>query len=390
MADSDLAYVDATGFHYADYPTVLAYFQDRYRAIYGNDVYIEPDSQDGQWIATVALAVFETLQAASGTYSSFSPATALKDALSRNVKINGLRRRIPSYSTVDLLIVGQIGTQINNGIAQDTLDQKWALPALVTIPLAGQITVTATAVDIGAVSALENTVNRIYTPTLGWQTVNNPLASTDGAPVETDSELRQRQTISTENPSLSVFEGIVGAVASVPGVTRVAGYENDTDAVDVNGIPARSISLVVEGGDAQAIADVIALKKTPGTGTYGTTGVTTIDKYGLPNVIRFYRPTIVTIGIEVTVNPLPGYTSAVKALIQAADAAYISGLKIGADVYLAKLYTPSNLLGTESAETFDITQIRIKKNAGAFGTSNIAIAFNEAAFAATTDVIVLP
>lgn len=379
MAISDLVYVDATGFHYPDYPTVLEQLKDEYRTIYGNDVYLEADSQDGQWVAVMALAIFDTIQVAAAVYNSFSPLTAQSDALSRNVKINGIRRRVATYSQVDLRIVGQVGTTINNGQAEDTLGQKWSLPALVTIPVGGEITVTAVASEIGAVSAAAGTITKIATPTLGWQTVENLLPAVEGEPVETDAELRSRQAVSTAIPSLSVLDGTVGAIASLAGVTRFRGYENDSNVTDADGIPAHSIAIVVEGGDTQAVGDAIATKKTPGTGTHGTTAVTTYDAYGLPNQINFFRPTPAAIGVEVTIQALTGYTTGFEGLIAAAVAAQINNLQIGDDVLITKLYVPANLPGNPAGATFDITQLRIKKNAGAFGTSNIVLAFNEAA-----------
>ena len=379
MAIADLVYVDATGFHYPDYPTVLQYLTDEYKAIYGVDTYLAPDSQDGQWLAIQALAIFDTMQVAAAVYNSFSPLTAQSDALSRNVKINGIRRRAATHSTADLLIIGTAGTVIVNGQAEDTLGQKWNLPESVTIPPSGSITVTATAANIGAITAAANTINKIATPTLGWQSVNNVAAATVGNPVETDAELRRRQTFSTALPSLSVLDGIIGAVASVSGVTRFRGYENDSNATDANGIPAHSIAIVAEGGDAQAIGEAIAIKKTPGTGTYGTTTVTTFDQYGLPNRINFFRPTPATIGVEVTIQALPGYTTGFASLIADAIAASIHALEIGDDVLITKLYVPANLPGQAAGATFDITQLRIKKNDGDFGTSNLTLAFNEVA-----------
>jgi uncharacterized phage protein gp47/JayE len=390
MAISDLIYVDQSGFHYPDYPTVLTYLQGEYRTIYGADTYLEADSQDGQWVAILALAMFDSMQVAAAVYNSFSPLTAQKDALSRNVKINGIRRRVATYSTVDVVIIGQAGTTIVDGQVEDTLGQKWNLPASVVVPVGGSITVTATAAAVGAISASANTVTKIATPTLGWQTVNNPLAATEGVAVESDAELRRRQAASTAIPSLSVLDGTNGAVSSVVGVTRFRGYENDSNSTDTNGIPAHNIAIVAEGGDSQAIGNAIATKKTPGTGTYGTTSVTTYDAYGLPNTINFFRPTPATIGVEVTVKALTGYTTGFATLIAAAIAGQINSLEIGDDVLITKLYVPANLPGTAAGATYDITQIRIKKNAGAFGTSNIVLAFNEVAECdATTNVTVI-
>lgn len=380
MAISDLFFLNENGVVFPDYPTVLEQLKAEYRTIYGEDTYLEADSQDGQWISVMALAMFDTMQVAAAVYNSFSPLTAQSDALSRNVKINGIRRLSPSFSTADLRIIGQAGSIITNGQAEDTLGQKWNLPASVTIPVGGEITVTATAAQIGAISAAANTITKIATPTIGWQSVTNVAAATEGDPVESDAQLRRRQTESTMIPSQTVMEGIVGAVASLQGVARYRGYENDTATTNADGIPAHSISLVVEGGDTTQIANAIANKKPAGTGTYGTTSVTVYDQYNIPNVIKFYRPTVATIGVEVSLTARAGYLSTTAALIQAAVASYIEGLEIGDDVYITKLFVPANLLNNpELADTFDVTQIRIKKNAGSFGTSNITLAFNEIA-----------
>lgn len=380
MAISDLFFLNENGVVFPDYPTVLEQLKAEYRTIYGEDVYLEADSQDGQWIAVMALAMFDTMQVAAAVYNSFSPLTAQSDALSRNVKINGIRRLSPSFSTADLRIIGQAGSIITNGQAEDTLGQKWNLPASVTIPVGGEITVTATAAQIGAISAAANTITKIATPTIGWQSVTNLAAATEGDPVESDAQLRRRQTNSTMIPSQTVMEGIVGAVASLEGVSRYRGYENDTATTNADGIPAHSISVVVEGGDTTQIANAIANKKPAGTGTYGTTSVTVYDQYNIPNVIKFYRPTVATIGVEVSLTARAGYLSTTAALIQAAVANYIEGLEIGDDVFITKLFVPANLLNDPAlADTFNVTQIRIKKNAGSFGTSNITLAFNEIA-----------
>lgn len=386
---SDIVYIDSTGYHYADYPTILQWLQDEYRAIYGADVYLEPDSQDGQLLAIQARAMFDSAVVGAANYNARSPSTAQGVGLSSAVKINGIKRQIPTNSTVDLDIGGTVGTTILNGIAEDTNKNKWLLPASVIIPISGTITVTASAENAGAINAQAATITKIYTPTLGWQTVNNVLAATPGAPVESDAELRVRQTTSVALPSLSVFEGTKGAVANVAGVTRSEGYENDSGSTDGDGIPAHTISMVVEGGDTQDIAEAIAAKKTPGTRTYGTTSATTYDKYGMPNVINFYRPTIVPIKVQVDLTAYTGYTTGYDTLIKQAVADLINSLKIGQDVLITKLYVPANLPGTTPGTTFDIIVIEIAKVGDAFGTINVPITFNEAASCDVNDVTVV-
>jgi uncharacterized phage protein gp47/JayE len=310
--------------------------------------------------------------------------------LSRVVKINGIRRGVPTRSQVDVEIVGQSGTVITDGVVQDTLDQKWDLPATVTIPGGGTITVTAVAQTEGNLTAEANTVNRIFTPTLGWQTVDNPLAATPGAPIETDAELRIRQSRSTAVPSLTVFDGTVGAVSNITGVTKVKGYENDTNSTDGNGIPAHSICIVVAGGAVTDIAQAIADHKTPGTGTFGSTSETVFDTNGMPNTIRFQRPTTVTIKVQVTIAAGQGWSSDFIALIKTAVAAVINAGGIGDTVLITKLYAPAYLLGTAPGQTYDIALLEIGKNADPLGTVNIPLDFDEQAVCIDpTDVTVI-
>lgn len=47
MAETPICTIDEAGIHAPDFPTVLNWLKEQYRAIYGQDVYLENDSQDG-------------------------------------------------------------------------------------------------------------------------------------------------------------------------------------------------------------------------------------------------------------------------------------------------------------------------------------------------------
>ncbi len=378
--------IDETGIHAPAFEDILTFLKNSYRSIYGKDVYLDNDSQDGQLLGLFAAAINDANAMAVAVYNAFSPSTAQGAGLSRVVRINGIARLVPSYSTVDLVIVGQAGTTITNGVARDASEHQWKLPASFTIPPSGEVTVTATAATMGALTAAAHTVTAIATPTRGWQSVGNPLAAVPGAPVESDARLRQRQGASTAIPSRTVLDGMIGAVAQVDGVTRYSAYENDSELTDSNGIQGHRVSLVVDGGDAAAIASAIALKKTPGSGTHGTTSQTVTDAYGIPHAIRFYRPTVVPITVALTVKAMAGYTAAIEARIRQAVADWINGLAIGADVLLTRVYVPANLNGGAGSGTFEITLLKIARDGGTPGTSDLVIAFNEAAQATITNV----
>lgn len=378
--------IDAKGLTVPALADIRAYFVSAYRGIYGSDVYLESDSQDGQLLDLFAAAINDANAMTASVYNAFSPVTAQGNGLSRVVKINGISRHSASYSTVDLLIGGTAGTVITNGVAVDGAGVSWALPSTVTIPSTGQVTVTATCATIGDISAAAGTIVTIGTPTRGWQTVANPLAAAEGNPVETDAELRIRQRASTAIPSQTIFAGLIGAVAAIPGVTTYGGVDNDSSAPTADGVPAHAVSVVVGGGDAQAIAEIIFAKKGPGVPTWGTTSETVVDMAGVPHTVSFMRPTEVPIAVYVTLSALTGYTSNIGAKIKAAVASYINGLDLGAKVYIGRIYGPANLTGTSDEETFDITLITVSRDGHSPSASNIALAFHEIASCTVDDV----
>lgn len=390
MSSATAPTIDESGISAPSYDQILTWLQDQYRAIFGADVYLGNDSQDGQFLGIVAAAINDTNAAILQAWASAGPATAQGEALSSRVKINGISRAVATRSQVTVTLVGQAGATINDGSVQDANGVKWDLPASVVIPPSGSITVTATCQQLGAVTAPAGTVNRIATPTLGWQSVANAAAATPGNPVETDAQLRKRQAQSVALPSRTVLGGILGAVQAVPGVIQAAIYENDTSATDANGLPEHSIAVVAQGGDAAAIAGAIRRKKTPGTYTHGTTSVVVTDEIGIPNTIRYFQPTAVPMVVEVRLKALPGYTTGVAAQIQQAVSDHINALGIGTDINLARLYLPAQLGGTaQQLSTYEVLTVKVAALPGTPGASDVPVAFNALASCTPADVSIV-
>ena len=55
MGFETLIYEDATGLHTPDYPTVLNYYQNQTKLVFGDDINIDSDSKDGQYLSIFAL-----------------------------------------------------------------------------------------------------------------------------------------------------------------------------------------------------------------------------------------------------------------------------------------------------------------------------------------------
>jgi uncharacterized phage protein gp47/JayE len=382
-------YVDITGIHAPAFSAILSYLQTSMQNIFGTDIVLTNDSQDGQMLGIFAQAIYDNNSAAIAVYNSYSPSSASGVGLSSVVKINGISRNLPTNSSATIVIVGVAGTIITNGIVTDLNNNNWVVDTVV-IPSTGQITTTAVAQISGAVTAPANTIKTIATPILGWQTVTNPQAAVEGTALESDATLRGRQTTSTMLPSVTALDGMVGAVAAVPGVTAYQVYENDTSAPDSNGVPSHSIAFVVSGGSSQAIANAIAVHKTPGAGTYGNTKEIVVDAYGVPHNINFFTTTFVPITVVIHLTALNGYTSNNGADIVNAVVLYINSNPIGSNVYLTKVITIANLFAPETL-LFNITSVLMAPSGGTPVSSDVVIAFNAQSSASTTTVsVVIP
>jgi uncharacterized phage protein gp47/JayE len=355
--------IDDSGIHTPDFTTVLQYVQDTYRSIYGQDIDIDPDTQDGQLIGVLSTLMSDMNSACVAAFNSFRPAAAVGAGLSSIVKINGIARRSATASQVTITLGGTAFTVIPSGaLVGDNLNlntQWFIMLAPITIPAVGQIDVVAYCTTPGAVTAGPGTLTQILTPVPGWQTVTNAAAAVTGQPVETDAALRRRQTQSTALPALTVLESIEGNLLALPDVIRAKVYQNDTGATDVNGIPPRSISAVIEGGTPNEIGRTIAQAKAPGVPTYGNILVTVYDQYGIPNTINYFALTQLAVTLLVFINPVYGYTDQVGGYIQASLAQFLNDLDIGESIYLGDLFSPARLNGDEAMAATGLPQSQL-------------------------------
>lgn len=381
--------VDADGIHRPAFADLLETLQATFQAIYGTDAYLDPDSQDGQLLAAFTKAIDDSNATAVAIYNSFSPSTAQGDALSRNVKINGLTRQVATYSTISLRVTGTAGTVILEGAASDENGTTWLLPDEVVIPPAGFIDITATASERGNVTSAAGAVTNIETPTLGWQSVTSLSAAVPGAPIELDAALRRRQAVSVALPSRTVLSGIKGAILAVSGVTQAEVYENDTNVTDSNGVPAKSIAAVVQGGADIDVAESIMRKKGPGCGTYGTTTIPVIDPGGNPMNISFFKATPLRVIAEVTIKALTGYVSTTGDAIKEQMSAYVAAkFGIGKKVDHGKLYLPAQLYGGAGSDTYEVDLIELAEFGGVLTDGDVPVAFNELPALAIADITI--
>jgi hypothetical protein len=242
----------------------------------------------------------------------------------------------------------------------------------VTIPLSGQIDVTATCTTQGSIAADVGIITEIVTPVPGWQTVTNATPAIPGSPVESDAILRRRQSSSASFPAITTLNGIYAAVANITGVLRAAVYQNDTNITNDRGIPSHNIAVVVEGGDITAVAQAVAQKKPPGIPTFGTTTVTVVDAFGVPSTININELFLAGASVLVFIEPLLNYVTTTTTRIKDSLALFVSTLDIGEISYLNRLLAPANLNGDAAIEATSFTQQNLDTLARTFNITAIA------------------
>lgn len=376
-------YVDSTGLHIPTYNDILEDMIAAMKQIYGDDIYLDNSSPDYQLLSIFALKQSDTLQALAYAYNARSPETAIGTSLDSVVKLNGIKRKAAGHSTCQVKITGSPFTQITNGAVKDRAGLTWDLPANVVIDSNGTVYTVATCRTAGAVSALAGDISQIETPTYGWVSVTNEVAAVLGNAQETDAQLRERQTISTANPSQTMLDGTKGAIAALKNVSRYAVYENDTNVSSVTddnpyGLPAHSVTCVVEGGTDEDVAEAIFLHKGIGCYTHGDVEVQYTDQNDYINRVRFFRPVYKDIFVKVVLKKYTGYISTMTVKVREAVYNYLAALTIGSDVsasVLSNIITDCNPSLTKPI--FGIKELKLGLSKSAMAAQDIDIGFKE-------------
>lgn len=388
---SDHGITDA-GFKRKRLNQLLTELNSEVKSIFGENFNTSPESPDGQVNGVISESNANLWELAEEAYNAFNPKAATGATLSNLVQLNGITRLPATKTRAELNLTGDSGTVIPAGSLVSTLDtgDQLATEVAVTLDGGGNATVFATAVEFGPIAMLANTITEIETPVTGWDTVNNPDDAIPGTNQESDPDLRARRQRSVARDAQAIIDGIRSAVENLGGVTQAVVLENDTDAVDGNGLPAHSFQVIVAGGTDADVANEIWLKKPAGILAFGDITEQIIDSQGISHDISFSRPTPVDIFVEVTLTTFAEYPANGDDLIKQAIVDYANGdllenrsFGLADDVIYTRLYTPIN-----SVQGHEIDDLQIGLVSPASGTANIPIAATEIANFLVANIVV--
>lgn len=299
-------YIDATGLHLQSLTDIVTELETGFKTIYGSTINLDANSPDAQMINLFAQAKIDILDLISQVYNSFSPSSAVGTVLDQRCALNGVIRKGATKTVIEVVVTTDRVLNLVSGefIVADAQGNQFAIVDNQTTGI-GANTYLFEAVVPGNVSAVNNTVTKIVTITLGVLSVNNPNdVITQGTDQESDAALRFRRTQSVALPSSGYLDGLTAAILNISNVTGTKIYENTTGVTDVYGIPGHSIWAVVDGGDSDEIANVINLKRNAGCGMKGSVIVPLPTPSGFTIPIKFDRPDYIDLYINLTITSL--------------------------------------------------------------------------------------
>jgi uncharacterized phage protein gp47/JayE len=178
----------------------------------------------------------------------------------------------------------------------------------------------------------------IETPVGGWQGATNLLDAAPGNDAEKDPALRLRREAELSASEGGPVDAIREHVSTVEGASTVLVFQNVTLTIDSNGLPPKSVEVLVRGGDSAAVRRAVFESVAAGVETFGNQAGTVTDSAGVAHQVSFSRPTEkeVFVTVEYDFDPAT-FPADGDAQVRAAVLEFGKSLPIGRDVTASAL-----------------------------------------------------
>lgn len=290
--------------------------------IYGPTINVASNSPDGQMVNIYALSKQDILNLCVSIYDSFDPDQAVGVSLDSIAQIAGLARKQGVYTQVVIDIVASATVNISGldtstpYLVSDSTGNQFALITSASL-IIGTNSLNFQAVNIGYIQILANTITQQITVVAGITSVNNPATPyVVGVNQETDANFRIRRQASTAFPGQGPLQALFAGLNSYADVTQAVVYENITNAVDADGIPAHGIWVIVDGGTAAEIANAIYRYRSLGIDMKGAISVVVTQVNGAPFTVKYDVAVNEPLYIRAVVDSINGGTVDVAAIKQ--------------------------------------------------------------------------
>lgn len=276
---------------------------------------IEANSPDGQWLNILAQEKKDILDLVTTIYNNLDPDRVVGIPQQILYKLNGLTINAYTYSFVyvNVLINADVTLQgLDDNLedadgtgytVKDGNGNRWIL-AETQVLAPGVHTLNFRAAELGAITALPNTINVMETVIRGVTSVNNPAANyITGDQGETSAQFRQRRNRAMSVPTQGFLDSIESQMLNTPNITQCKAYDNKTNSTDANGIPAHGVWVIVEGGTSDVIGGIIYNNIPPGIPMKGNESETITKQNGNTETVYYDIPKDVSLYIRASLMP---------------------------------------------------------------------------------------
>jgi uncharacterized phage protein gp47/JayE len=357
-------YIEPTGVITTDANQIQSDVQNEYLNTFGSDLNIDPSTPQGMLITIEALSRIAVADNNVALANQINPNIAGGVFLDALMQLLGLQRMPATNSTVSCTITGVVGTSIPAGAQISNSDGSvvFEIISLTVIPTGGSISnVPFQSVLTGAIAAPANTLTTIVSNILGWETVTNPLAATQGIATQSDNQARLYRQNALGAQGNSIAANVIAALYEIPGVAQAGvTFQENVSSIpqtinDILMVP-HSIYTVVGGtSNLSAIASALTYGKAAGAAYNNGLGIPIsypfLNQYSNQVInVLFDLPSLVNISIQVTVHAFTTVqnvtTSVQNAIIQYATGNLPgqSGFVVGAAVSPFQLAAAINIL----------------------------------------------
>lgn len=365
-----MPYVTASGLQIPSVEEILVRIATSQRTNIDALLDTSPESPQGEFNGIFASHLREAWEVLQIAWDSRDPDNSEDDRLDVLAALTGTLRE-PATPTRfvgsrKLVINLDAATTINAGeqfgIAGDTSGVVFETTETVTSTTAGDYLVSAEASETGPRPANAGTVTVRVTASPGLNSVTNPFDGILGTDGDSDAELRNRRIRELRATGAGTLDSIRADLLSleVDGenpLLEVTMFENTSDSTNILGLPPHSFEALIFDGiggstDNDLIAQTIWNSKPAGIATYGTSSGTAVDSIGQSHTVRFSRPTILDITIDLTgyIDPLLwiGPTLAEQNIVTAAQTIQKPGRDVRWSIYVKQALAQAGLTAVES------------------------------------------
>lgn len=310
-------YIGVNGIVTQSLPEIIEDLKSKYKAIYGQDINLDSNSPDGQFINLLAQEKKDTLDLCVQFYNNLDTERVIGIPQQILYKLNDCTIKAYTYSYVYVNVtvtqsvnLSGLDNDIENAdgvgyTVSDNNGNRWILAESQTLT-AGTYSLNFRAAELGNVTATPNTITIIETVIAGVSGVTNPANNyITGATGESDSEFRLRRNQTVSAPSQGFEDSLKAQLLNLDNVTQAEIFNNREDTTE-NDIPPHAVWVIVEGGASDEIGKVIYNNIPPGIPMKGNIDVDVIRPYGDSATVNYDTPTAMSLYVKMDIQLLSG------------------------------------------------------------------------------------